>query len=273
MPTQNKKQPDTRTDEQKAQEIADLKAALEQHTSNTATRAAAAEPASIYARLVRVMRSVQSVSKDDFNTHQKFNFRGIDAVVNAVGPALREHEVIVMPTVQQVEYAAVTTSNNKAATATRLLVTYTFYGPDGDSASTTVAGEAWDHGDKATPKAMSVAMRIALLQALALPTDQPDPDHDTYEQAAYQDPAANAKAQLWSAWCDTHSNLDHTPLKLGAWYQLTMGEELAGTDPGKMLSAAGQLRHLYAQEQLQRATGAQDRTEDGDAGPDGSHRS
>jgi hypothetical protein len=30
---------------------------------------------------------------------------------------------------------------------------------------------------------MSVAFRTALLQALCLPTDSPDPDHETYERA------------------------------------------------------------------------------------------
>jgi hypothetical protein len=40
-----------------------------------------------------------------------------------------------------------------------------------------------DSGDKATAKAMSVAMRTALLQALCLPTDEPDPDATSYERA------------------------------------------------------------------------------------------
>ena len=47
---------------------------------------------------------------------------------------------------------------------------------------TRVAAEAWDSGDKAAPKAMSVAFRTALLQALALPTDDPDPDSQSYER-------------------------------------------------------------------------------------------
>ena len=45
-----------------------------------------------------------------------------------------------------------------------------------------------DGGDKATAKAMSVAFRIALLQALALPTSEPDPDSTSYERS----PAKNA---------------------------------------------------------------------------------
>jgi len=39
----------------------------------------------IFAALSAVMGEVSSVSKDERNTGQGFNFRGIDAVVNAVG--------------------------------------------------------------------------------------------------------------------------------------------------------------------------------------------
>jgi hypothetical protein len=52
-------------------------------------------------------------------------------------------------------------------------------------------GEAFDMGDKATAKAMSVAYRTCLLQALTIPTDDPDPDESSYEQA----PAA----PVWNA--------------------------------------------------------------------------
>ena len=133
--------------------------------------------------LAAVMTDVQAVAKKDRNDHQKFNFRGIDAVLNAVGPALRKHGVVVVPNVDSVTYDDVTTSTGKGATACRVLVTYTFH--HGDSSLTCrVAAEAWDHGDKAAAKAMSVAFRTALLQALALPTDEPDPDASSYERSS-----------------------------------------------------------------------------------------
>lgn len=137
----------------------------------------------IYPAMAAVMREVDHVAKRDKNDHQRFMFRGIDAVLNAVGPALRKHNVIVTPNVTSVTYDQVTTSGGKPATACRVIVDYMFYAIDGSSIVTTVAGEAWDNGDKAAPKAMSVAFRTALLQALALPTDEPDPDSHTYERA------------------------------------------------------------------------------------------
>jgi hypothetical protein len=47
-----------------------------------------------------------------------------------------------------------------------------------------------DSGDKAAPKAMSVAYRIALLQALNLPTDDADPDSQSYERSPRQQQSA-----------------------------------------------------------------------------------
>lgn len=142
----------------------------------------------IYAALAAVMRDVDHVAKDSRNTQQNFSFRGVDAVVNASGPAFRKHKVIVLPVLQSVVYEAMPLASGKSATVCRLVVAYRFCAQDGSSIEAVVAAEAFDMGDKATPKAMSVAFRTALLQALALPTDEPDPDVSVYETAAHQPP-------------------------------------------------------------------------------------
>jgi hypothetical protein len=64
-----------------------------------------------------------------------------------------------------------------------LKVSYTFIGQANDTIETIVLAEAMDSGDKAVSKAMSVAFRTALLQSLALPTDEPDPDTSSYERS------------------------------------------------------------------------------------------
>ena len=51
----------------------------------------------VHEALAKVMDEVRAVEKRDRNTHQNFSFRGVDAVVNAVGPVLRKHGVVVMP--------------------------------------------------------------------------------------------------------------------------------------------------------------------------------
>lgn len=160
----------------------------------------ATEP-SVYAALSAVMADVRAVGKDGFNTHQSYKFRGIDATVNAVGPALRAHNVIVVPDVLSVVYDSVTTTQNKASTACRVHVAYTFYGPRGDSLRATVIGEAWDSGDKSAPKAMSVAFRTALLQALTLPTDDPDPDSETFERSTEPTASPQPSPEKWAEFC------------------------------------------------------------------------
>lgn len=148
----------------------------------------------IQTHLAAVMADVQSVAKRDRNDHQKFNFRGIDAVLNAVGPALRKHGVVVMPHVESWTFEPVEVGQKRSLMGHALVhVTYTFVGPEGDHLTCSVLGEAMDSGDKAVPKAMSVAFRTALLQALALPTDEPDPDASSYERATGMDPVVAAR--------------------------------------------------------------------------------
>lgn len=142
----------------------------------------------IVSALSAIMAEVGAVKKGDYNEGQRFNFRGIDAVVNAVSPALRKHGIVVTPKVQQFDYGTVEIGRNRTPMGhVRVIVEYTFTAEDGSSLSATVPGEAMDSGDKATAKAMSVAFRTALLQALCLPTDEPDPDAQSYERAPAQE--------------------------------------------------------------------------------------
>lgn len=135
--------------------------------------------------LVEIMKSVGAIAKKDKNTSQGFNFRGIDSVVNAVAPALQQWGVVVVPHVEDYQYESVEIGKNRTVMGhVKVKVTYTFIGSAGDAISATVVGEAMDSGDKATAKAMSVAFRTALLQALCLPTDDLDPDASSYERSA-----------------------------------------------------------------------------------------
>jgi hypothetical protein len=134
----------------------------------------------IYTLLWRVMADVSHVAKNELfdAPGAKYSFRGIDAVVNALGPALRTHGVIAVPKLKKVKYRdTMTTSERpKPTREVTLRVKYTFYAPDGSKVTAVVPGESLDHSDKGSAKAMSVAFRIALLQIFALPTTEADPD-------------------------------------------------------------------------------------------------
>jgi hypothetical protein len=127
------------------------------------------------------MNEVQGLAKKDRNQAQGFSFRGIDAVMNAVGPALRKAGGFVVPAVRSVRHESLTTAKGSQMNAAYVEVEFSVYGDSGEPISGIVAAEAFDSGDKATAKAMSVAMRTFLLQLLCLPTDEPDPDSFSYE--------------------------------------------------------------------------------------------
>jgi len=132
--------------------------------------------------LSAVMEDVQAISKNSRNTQQNFNFRGIDAVMNAVGPALRKHGVVVLPLGEEITSEAYETKTGTAMRNITLKVRFRIYGPDGSSIDAVTYGEAADAGDKAVTKAHSVAFRTCLLQALCIPTDEPDPDSQAHER-------------------------------------------------------------------------------------------
>lgn len=138
--------------------------------------------------LAAVMTDVGSIAKTGRNETQKFNFRGIDAVINAVGPSLRRHGVVVLPIGEELTAETYTTKPRSGSEGTlmrniTLRVRFAFYGPGGDSIEAVTYGEAADAGDKAVSKAHSVAFRTCLLQTLCIPTDEPDPDAQSHERA------------------------------------------------------------------------------------------
>lgn len=139
------------------------------------------ETPTVVQALSLVMADIGAVAKSGVNQQQKFYFRGVDAVVNAASPAFRRRGVVVIPTLLEKSRTSSQTKSGSTLNVVEVTVKYTFHGPAGDSVCAVVAAEAFDSGDKATAKAMSVAFRTCLLQALTLPTDEADPDAEVYD--------------------------------------------------------------------------------------------
>lgn len=129
-----------------------------------------------------VMLDLTSLGKTEQNTHQHYSFRGVDSVVNAVGPLLREHGLVVAPVDVACEFTTLTTNSGNTMGHAQVTVTYVWVLPGQPGLTVQVVGEAFDSGDKAIPKAMSVAYRTMFLQTLCLPTGEPDPDAQTYNR-------------------------------------------------------------------------------------------
>lgn len=153
-----------------------------------------AEQVPVHVAWARVMADVQSISKADRrdDVGGRYNFRGVDRVVNAVGPALRRHGVLVLPTrVLSVDYREARTAKGTAMQDCTVLVQWTVIGPAGDQLPPMEsAGQATDTQDKATSKAISVAQRVLFLASLQIPTQDPDIDRG-HERGERRMPQAN----------------------------------------------------------------------------------
>lgn len=181
--------------------------------------------------ITQAATEIGAVKKNEQNRHQGFNFRGIDAVVNASSAALHRAGVVVIPEVIEKEIKESRTAKGAVMCNVYLTVKYHFHGPEGDTVTATVPSESFDSGDKATAKAMSVALRTAMLQVLMLPTDEPDPDEHSYERAPEPEitsTQANRLADLWDTLEFTAEN---------ATKSVTWASQGRTTDPTKLTQA------------------------------------
>lgn len=209
-----------------------------------------------------VMRSVRSVAKDEYNRQQKFRFRGVDAVINEVGPALREHSVaVVAHRVRQIsttEYES--KPKNPDETGTRMVnrlvhVKWRIYGPGGDWLPGESFGESADAGDKSMAKAMSVAYRTFLLQALCIPTGDADPDSESHERRSAavppKSPILVAREALWGK-CAT---LGQSAKEAEIRFETEHGYSIKQADPDS-IGAFAQM--LESEAQMESARDAQE---------------
>ena len=145
----------------------------------------------IYEAIPKIMSEVGAVGKDSVNKQQGFKFRGIDAVMNALHPALSRNKVFVVPEVLEQIREERTSAKGANLIYSICKIKYTFYAEDGSSISSVVIGEGMDSGDKATNKAMAIALKYAFFQVFCIPTEEMvDPDSEVHEVVSKKDQAA-----------------------------------------------------------------------------------
>lgn len=198
---------------------------------------------SVHEKWAAVMSDLQGLAKGDRNAQQGFNFRGIDAVMNALGPILREHKVMVIPSVVNMERENFVTKNGTAMKGTVVQVEYAIWSAEGECIVGSAFGEASDAGDKSTPKAMSVAFRTFLLQALCLPTNEPDPDSETHDRSS--GPTAQQNAQAFAERAKNNTDLDKAERGI-KWATDTNVSEVPVTIDGTTIPLGRYLENLAA---------------------------
>lgn len=138
------------------------------------------EKKNIFETINAVMEEIGAVGKNSRNEQQKYMYRGVDDVMNALNPAFIKHKLLMVPEVVSQKREERQTANGKNLIYSVLSVKYTLYAEDGSSIYTIVTGEGMDSGDKASNKAMSVAFKYACFQVFCIPTEEmQDPDAET----------------------------------------------------------------------------------------------
>jgi hypothetical protein len=138
----------------------------------------------IYEAISAVMNDIGAVGKNSTNQHQGFKFRGVDAVMNALHPALSKHKVFIAPEVLEQSREERQSGKGGMLIYSICKIRYTFYAEDGSNISAVVVGEGMDSGDKATNKAMAIAFKYACFQVFCIPTEEmAEPDSECHEIA------------------------------------------------------------------------------------------
>jgi len=136
----------------------------------------------IYQALADIMKDVDAIGKNKTNPQQGYKFRGIDDMYNALHSYFKKHEVFICSNVLSSKREERQTKSGGTLIYTITTCEFSFYATDGSFVKSTIEGEAMDSGDKSTNKAMSTALKYALMQMFLIPTEeQLDTEYKTYE--------------------------------------------------------------------------------------------
>ena len=136
----------------------------------------------IYEAIANIMKEGCAIGKGKYNPQQKFNYRGIDDVMNVFQPLMSQRGIFLVPEVLEHHREERATKNGGNLIYSVMKIKYTLFAQDGSSVSATVIGEGMDSADKSSNKAMAVGMKYALFQLFCIPTEEmgnDDPDKET----------------------------------------------------------------------------------------------
>jgi ERF superfamily len=195
-----------------ANEVDDLREYVRSLDGRVPVGAAAAVSNGAAKKVLLLMRTVTHIGKEKEailgNKGGRFNFRGVDDAMDAVGHAMRDVGLILGTRIldRETTLTPVTqkgTDNGKAWERTVVWATsvvtaqYTFTDPDDGSTHVfEMVGEGRDSSDKSTSKATSMALKYGLFQALMIPvTGLDDADDAPPQQMVNQRAAEHATTQ------------------------------------------------------------------------------
>ncbi len=155
----------------------------------------------IYGLIPKVMKDIGSIGKNRKNEQQRYAFRGIEDFYQAAHPAMIEHGIFCAPEVQERDVYRFEKTNDQGRVTSwlhvALKVKHRFFASDGSFVDVTTCGEGLDNSDKATNKAMSGAMKYALIELFCVPTqDVEDSDRESPETGVARKPVERTTERI-----------------------------------------------------------------------------
>jgi hypothetical protein len=139
--------------------------------------------------LGNINEEIEAIGKDRKNEQQRYNFRGIDQMYNALHRLFAKNRVLMKPRVIERTERETQTKSGTAQLHVVEQIEYDFVSCVDGSTFTVgpVYAEGLDMSDKASNKCMSAAQKYALIQTFLIPTeDVVDADSDTLERGSAQ---------------------------------------------------------------------------------------
>ncbi len=154
----------------------------------------------IFQRINAVMKEVEYVLKETKTINGQYRFVSHDAVTAKLHGPLTKHGIIMLPSIVELinENIMVTDkSGSKHATRSTVKIEVSFVNMDKpeDKFSVFYYGCGIDPGDKGIGKAISYAVKYALLKTFCLETGE-DPERDIYEEEIPSQPARDYVKEL-----------------------------------------------------------------------------
>ena len=146
----------------------------EKYPTENATSDTLSTTPNVHVAIARVAADIGAIAKDQKVQAgpAKFNFRGIDDVLNAIHEPLVTHGVSIVPTGFDVlDQTVGVTKSGGAQQHLMGLVRFRIVGPAGDFIDAAVVAEAQDTSDKAASKMMSMAYKYLAFQTFSIPVE------------------------------------------------------------------------------------------------------
>jgi len=140
------------------------------------------------------------IARTRLNGEEHYRYRGIDDVLNRLAPLLARHRLCILPRVLERASCERRDETGTLLASVCLKVAFDIVSArDGSVHVMEAYGEALDHGDKATAKAMSAAYKQAMLLAFCIPVAGNE-DADAHSHRLVADPGQPDPDQGWDQW-------------------------------------------------------------------------